>query len=73
MNSANLGWALWVAGHIDEAIEQRCETIALAPEWWGGWLDLSQALFEVGEYEEGLEAFGRFLELANVDVQACKQ
>ncbi len=70
MNSLVLGRALWGAGRIDEAIEQHCETIALAPEWQGGWFDLSGALLEVGEYEEGLAAFGRYLELANVDVQA---
>ena len=70
VNSGSLGQALWVAGRIDEAIEQRRETIALAPEWPTGWYDLSQALLEVGEYEEGLEAIGRSLELANVDVQA---
>ncbi len=69
-HSMVLGWALSVAGRIDEAIEQHYETIALAPEWQNGWFELSKALLEVGEYEEGLEAFGRYLEIANVDVQA---
>ena len=70
--SRNLGRSLWAAGRIDEAIEQHRETTALAPEWQGGWFDLSAALLEVGEYEEGQEAFGRYLEIANVDVQAAR-
>ena len=72
VNSLILGIGLWLAGRTEEAMEQVRETIELAPGWGNGWRELARVLLEIGEYDEGLEAWVNYARLANLDVQAAR-
>lgn len=68
-----LSQALWVAGRAAESIEQARETIQLDPAWMGGWGALAWALFETGEYDEGLTAWVTYWRLrGGIDAQAAE-
>ena len=70
--SSDLGLSLWGAGRTEDAIEQFRETVRLAPGWATGWINLSEALLESGEYDEGLEAYVSFARLLNHDIQSAR-
>jgi hypothetical protein len=67
--SLALGRALGLAGRIEEGIEQVRATTRIAPGWTAGWSDLSRVLFEVEEYDEGLEAWVTWLRLRGSEVR----
>ena len=66
-----LGQALWVAGRTEEAIEQFRQTTELDPSSWFEWSELSRALIEAGQYDNGMVALENHLRSSDYDVQAA--
>jgi len=63
----------WLMGQTDVAIERLHQATRLAPTAAFGWSDLGRWLFELGRYEEGLEAWLRWARLVGGDESAYTQ
>ncbi len=60
----HVGWVLYLARRYDEAIIQLEKTIELNPYFWFAHLRLAHVLLATGEYEKGIEAARRAIDLA---------
>jgi tetratricopeptide (TPR) repeat protein len=59
----NLGGALALAGHPEEAVKEYREALALKPDAPDTWLNLGTALEAVGETEPAAAAYGKALQI----------
>ena len=71
--SRNAAFAFAAAGRWEEATEKSRETMELDPNWSPGWLQLSQNLLNVGQYEEGREAWVNAARLTDRDIDVARE